>query len=91
MECFGEHLDELSEIHALVGDIIEYRLVAVALVFHVANLHLQSEILGYLSALYHRVVFPALGLAKLVHVGGTCNAVDASDVVGRLEVGLLDL
>ncbi len=51
MEGIGKHLDELAEIDTLVSDIVEDGLVAVALIFHVADLHLQSQVLGYLTAL----------------------------------------
>ena len=91
MEGVGKHLDELTEVDALVGDVVEYRLVAVALILYVANLHLQTEILGYLAALYHRAVFAALCFVVLVDVHGFGYAVDALDVVSRLEVGFLQL
>ena len=91
MERLGKHLDQLTEIDTLVGDIVKYRLVAVALVFHVSYLHLQSEILSYLSALYHRPVFTAFSLSILVHIHGSCQSVDAFDVVSRLDVGFLYL
>ena len=84
VECVGKHLDELSEIHALVGNIIEYSLIAVALIFHVAYFHLQSEVFCYLATLYHCSVLPALSFAVFVHIGGAGNAIDTPDVVSRL-------
>ena len=42
MEGLGKHLDELAEVHSLVGYVVEYRLVAVALILHIAYLHLQA-------------------------------------------------
>ena len=91
MEGVGKHLDELAEVHTLVCDIVEDGLVAVALIFHVTNLHLQSEVLGYLTTLNHRGVFAVLSLVILVHVHRLGDAIDALDVVSRLEVGLLHL
>ena len=40
LEHVGQHLDELAKVDALVGDIVEYGLVAVALVLDIAYLHL---------------------------------------------------
>ena len=91
MKGLCQHLDELAEVYALVGDVVEYGLVAVALIFHVTYLHLEPQVFGYLSALYHGAVLAALCLAILVHVDGLGDAVDAAYVVCRLQVGLLQL
>ena len=91
VEGIGKHLDELTEVDALVGDVVEYSLVAVALILHVANLHLQTEVLGYLSALNHGAVFAAFRLVVFVDVHGFSNAIYALYVVSRLEVGFLQL
>ena len=91
MERVGKHLDELTEVDALIGDIIEDGLVAIALIFDIADLHLQTQLLGYLSALNHRVVFAALCLVIFFHVDGLGNAVYALYVVCRLKVGFLYL
>ena len=56
VEGVGKNLDELTEVYALVCDIVENRFVAVALIFHVANLHVKIKILGNLARLNHRVV-----------------------------------
>ena len=91
MEGVGEDLDELAEIHTLIGDVIENRLVAVALVFHVANLHLQSEVFGNLPALDHRVMLAGLSLLAFLDVDGLGDAIHTLDLVHRLEVRLLHL
>ena len=91
MESRGKILDELAEVNALVGDVIEDSLVAVALELHVADFHLQSQSLGYLAALYHSVVFACLCLTVFVHVDRLCLTVDALDVVGILDVSLAEL
>ena len=91
MKGVCQHLDQLSEIHTLVGNIIEYGLVAVALIFHITDFHLQIKVLGYLTTLDHGVMLSRFGLIILVHIHGFGNTVNAFDVVSRLEVGLLDL
>ena len=91
MESLGKHLDKLAEVHSLIGDIIENRLVAVALILHITDFHLQVEVFGYLSALNHGAVFAALRLAPFVDIHWFRYAIYALDVVHRLEVRLLDL
>ena len=91
MESLGQHLDELPEVDTLVGDVVEDGFVAVALILHIAYFHLQSEVFGYLPALYHGVVLATFGLVVFVHVHRFGYAVDTLDVVGRLQVGLLHL
>ena len=48
MECVGQHLDELTEIDSFLGYVVEDGLVAVALILHIADFHVQSQSLGYL-------------------------------------------
>ena len=91
MESCCQVLDELTEVHTFVSDIVEDGLVAVTLVLYVANLHLQSQILGNLTALNHRGVLAALGLAILVHIHRTGYTIYTLDVVGTLQVCFLDL
>ena len=91
MESVGKHLDELAEVDTLIGYIIENSLIAVALILHITNLHLQAKVLGYLSALNHCAVLTALSLVILVHIHRLGNAVDPLYVVSRLKVGLLQL
>ena len=91
MKRFCQHLDKFSEVHTLIGDIVENGLVAVALVFHVADLHLQSQVLGDLPALNHRAVLTALGLLIFIHIHWFGDAVYASDLVSRFQVGFLQL
>ena len=91
MEGIGKYLDELAEIYTLISDIVEDGLIAIALILHVADFHLQAQVLGYLTALDHGVVFAALGFLCLVEVHLLGKSVDALDVILRLEVCLLDL
>ena len=91
MESFCQYFDKLPEIHAFVGDIVEDGLVTVALVFHVTDLHLQSQVLCYLPALNHCAVFSAFGLSELVHIGLLCDSVDTANLIGRFQVCFFDL
>ena len=91
VEGSSQVLDQLAEVHALVGDIVEDSLLTVALILHVANLHVQSQVLGNLTALDHRLVLACLRLVILVHIHLACQSVDALDIIGTLQVGLLDL
>ena len=42
-EVFSQYLDELSEIHPFIGDVIKDRLRIVSLVLHVADFHFESQ------------------------------------------------
>ena len=68
LEHVGQHLDQLSEVDTLIGDVIENCLVAIALILDVANLHLQSQIDGNLARADHRVLLASLGLLITFHV-----------------------
>ena len=61
-----QHLNKLSEVYSFVRNVVENGLVTVALIFYIADFHLQSQFFCYLSALYHRVVFATLSLFVLV-------------------------
>ncbi len=86
-----QDLDELAEIHTFISDIVQYRLVAVALVLHVAHLHLQAQVFGYLATLDHGGVFAALGLPSTYQDPPAWQCGRCADVILRLEVGFLDL
>ena len=91
MEGGCQVFNQLAEVHALVGDIIEDGLLAVALIFHVANLHLQTQVLGNLTTLNHRLVLASLGLVIFVHVHLAGQAIHALNLLAALQVGLLHL
>ncbi len=91
MECVGKHLDELTEIHTLVGYIVEYRFVAVALILHIADFHVQAQILGYLTRTYHCVVLAGFGCLKLFQVGGFCLAKHPAYLGIGAQIGFLYL
>ena len=91
MESGSQILNQLPEVHTLISDIVEDGLVAIALILHIANLHLQTESLGNHTTLYHRRVLASLRLAELLHINLTGNTVNALDVISRFQIGLLDL
>ena len=91
MERLRQHLDEFAEVHALVGDVVKNRLVAVALVLHVADLHLQFKLLGNLSRANHRVVFAGLSLLVLFQIRLSRLAVNASHLHALFQVRFLHL
>ena len=90
-EGFGQHLDELTEVDAGIGNVIKDGFVAVALIFHVADFHIQIEFLGYLAGTYHGVLFQRFGFLVLLDVSGACLAVDALDFCAGFEAGLAHL
>ena len=69
VELLGQHLDQVAEIHAVVGGVVEYRFRVVALVFDVVDLHHQSQLFGNLACFLERRLFlldsrgPALDVA----------------------------
>ena len=91
MEGGCQILDELAEVHALISDVVEDGLVAVALILHVADLHVQSQTFGNLTALDHRGMLTGFGLFELLDVRLAGDTVDALDVIFRFQVGLLHL
>lgn len=80
VEPLGEDLDQLAEVHALVGDIVEDGLDLVALVLHVADLHVQSHVGGDLPRGDHRLVFEGDGLLPAFDVVGLGLAVDLPEL-----------
>ena len=84
-------LDELTEVDTLIGNIIEDSLVAIALILDITDFHIQTQALGNLPALNHRLMFAGFCLTVLVHIDWLSLTVDALDVVRTLEVCLLNL
>ena len=69
LERFGKYLDKLPEIDAFVGYVVEYGFVSVALVFHVADFHVQLQAFGDFPRADHGVVLAGLGLVVFLYVG----------------------
>jgi len=76
VEPLGEDLDQLAEIDALVGDVVEDGLDLVALILHVADLHVQSHVGGDLARGDHRFVLQGDGLLPFFDVVGLGLTVD---------------
>ena len=91
LKCFGKNLDELSEVDTLVGDIVEYRLVAVALILDIADFHVQLEAFGDFARTYHRVVLLGFGFFILFKVVGLCLSEYSAYFGIGTHIGLLHL
>ena len=69
LESVGKNTDKLAEVDAVVGYIIENRLSSVALIFHIADLHVQAEVFGDFAGADHRGVLARAGLLEFLEVG----------------------
>ena len=87
-ERLCQHLYELAEVHALVCYIVEDRLVAIALVLNIANLHVQAKGGGYLAGADHGGVLLGLGLLVLLEVIGARLTID---LFGLLVIAIVVL
>ena len=74
LEGVGEHFDKLAEVDALVGYVVEYGFVAVALKFDVADFHVQLQLFGDFAGAYHLVLLAGARLFELFKIGGLCLA-----------------
>ena len=79
VEGVGQHANEFAEVHTRVGNVVENRFVAVALIFDVADFHIQFERFGNLSALDHRIVLTTAGFVPFFDVRGACFSIHAFD------------
>lgn len=91
MERVGQHFDELPEVNTTVSDVVENRLTAVSLIFHIANFHFQSEILGNLARAYLGLLFACLGFGVLLHINIARLAVDSLNLNIGFQTRLLHL
>ena len=80
MEFFRKDLDELAEVHAAIGDVVEYGFGPVALELDVTYLHFQAQFGGYLAGAYHNLVLPGYGFLPFLYVEELGLAVDAAYV-----------
>ena len=91
-ELLGENFDQFAEIHALVGDVVKNSLDFVALVFDVADLHVESQFGRNLPRADHRRVLERDGLLPLLDVARLRLAVDLFELaVERVEADALHL
>jgi len=84
LEGLGQHLDKLTEVDTLVGDIIEDGLVAVTLILDIADFHIELEVGGDFAGTNHRVVLPGAGLLVTFKVGSLRLAEDTAGLSVRL-------
>ena len=80
VEPLGEDLDQLAEVDALVGDVVEDRLDLVALILHVADFHVEPHVGGDLPCGDHRLVLEGDGLLPAFDVVGLGLAVDLAEL-----------
>ena len=67
-ELLCKHLDQLTEVHTAVGDIIEDRLGAVSLELHITDLHLKSELGSDLTRTDHGLMLAGYRLLPSFYV-----------------------
>ena len=79
MEGVGQHLDEFAEVDTCVGDVIEDGLVAISLIFHISDFHVELQFFGNLSRPNHGVFLQGFRLLIFVEVHLSRLAVDALD------------
>ena len=91
VEYICQYLDELAEVHTSVGYVVEDGLVAVALILHVTDFHLQPQILGNLSGFYHGLVLACFGLLVFFHIALLGQTIHALYLLFAFQVGLLYL
>lgn len=90
-ESLRQHFYQLTEVHASVSYVIENGLSSVTLIFHIANFHLQTQVLRNLAAAYHSAVLARLRLLVLVQINLACLSVDAFYLNIRFQASLLHL
>ncbi len=75
-EFLRKDLDQLTEIHTPVGDIIENRLGTVALELHIPDLHLETQLSRNLTRPDHGLMLPRNGLMPFLYVVQLGFAID---------------
>ena len=68
MEGLCQYSDQLAKVHALIGDIVENGLIAIALILHISDLHVQIQLGRNLTGLNHRIVLSRLCFAVLIQI-----------------------
>ncbi len=87
LEGVGEDFDELPEVDALVGNVVENGFVAIALILNITNLHVELEVFGYAACAHHGVVLAGASLGIFVEVAWLCNTEDALELGGGFHTG----
>ena len=86
MESICQYLNQLTEVYTLVGNIIENSLVAVSLIFHITDFHVEIQVECNLSGAYHGAMFASFGFIIFVHIYLFGFTVDTLDISLRLDV-----
>ena len=91
-ELLGENLDQFAEIDPFVGDIVENGLDLIALILHVADLHVEFHVGGDPARADHRIMFERDGLLPFLDIVGFGLAIDFLELaVLRVEAHPLHL
>ena len=90
VEVVGEAAHEVAEVHALLGGVVEDGLGAVALVLHVAQLHVQAHVPHDAAGTEQGVVLQAAGVVPAVDVllGGLAQHLAQLEGVAGLLLAL---
>ncbi len=75
-ELAGQYFDQLAEIDPFISDIVKDGFVTVALILHVADLHLQPQLLGDLTGANHGRLLARFCLLILLQIGRPGNAIN---------------
>ena len=86
MESVGKHFNQLAKVYAFIGNVVEDRFVAVSLIFHISDFHVEVEVKSYLTGTNHRTVFARFRFIILLHIHLLGFAVDTFDICFRLDV-----
>ena len=79
VETLGKDLNQLAEIDSFVGNVVEDSLDFIALILHVANLHVKPHIGGNLARENHRLMLQGDGLLPTLDIVGLGLAVDFAE------------
>lgn len=81
MEAVGEYADELSEVDAFVGDVVEDGFGFVALVFYVADFHVEMQVFRDFSGLEHGALLECFCFFPFFEVEVARDAIDAPELI----------
>ena len=68
MKLFSQSFNQLTEIHAAIGGVIENSFCLIPLIFNVIQLHLKLQTRCYLAAAVQSVFLLADGFEELLHI-----------------------
>ena len=68
METLSKDLDKLTEVDTLICDVVEYRLELIALILHIANLHIKTHLGSYLTRCNHSLMLKGYSLLPALNI-----------------------